>query len=76
MFQELLWKIYFFYAFDDPLIVRMGMGMEPGHPFTPTKKLKGAPAFRVAAKFNKRLLDQDNLWKLFRDFEFVPFVIK
>ena len=70
--KELLWKVYFFYAFDDPLITRI----EPSHQCTPTKKLKAVPVLRVTAKLNKRLLDQDNLWKLFRDFEFVPFVIK
>ena len=72
MLKDLLWKIYAFYASEAPLLT----SMEPVHPSTPTKKLKCTPDFRVAAKFNKKLLEQDSLWQLFRDFEFVPFVIK
>jgi hypothetical protein len=69
----LLWKIYVFYAFNAALIRRLEFSPPSGKP-----RLKPAPApvFRSAAKYEKKLLSQDDLWQLFKDFEFVPFVVK
>ena len=38
--------------------------------------MKNIPIFRSAAKYEKRLLHQDDLWKMIKDFGFVPTIIK
>lgn len=39
-------------------------------------RLKKIPIFRSVAKYEKKLLIQDDLWQLFKDFGFVPIVVK
>jgi hypothetical protein len=70
----LLWKIYIFYAFNAALIRRLELGTQQGR--SAVSRLKPAPIFRSLAKYEKELLNQDDLWQLFKDFEFVPFVVK
>ena len=72
--QGLLWKIFIFYAFNAPLIRRPELGASPQK--KGINRIKIAPVFKSAAKYEKKLLNQTDLWQLFKDFEFVPFVVK
>ena len=68
-----MWKIFIFYAYNAALIRRLELGSPSGKgAVRPT----GAPVFKAAAKYEKKLLKEDDLWQLFKDFEFVPFVVK
>ena len=67
--EDLLWKIYVFYAFN------AGALRKQDGPLSSLVKLKPAPVFRSAAKYEKRLLHQDDLWKMMKDFDFVPTIV-
>ena len=70
--EDLLWKIYIFYSFNAAAL-RKQDGTNP--PLRSFVKLKPAPVFHSAAKYEKRLLHQDDLWKMMKDFDFVPTIV-
>jgi hypothetical protein len=70
--ESLLWKIYIFYAFNAAVIRRLTLGLPP---LKGSMHLKSAPIFYSAAKYEKKLLEEGDLWQLFKDFDFVPIVV-
>ena len=71
--EDLLWKIFVFYAYNAAALPPASRGGVPAaHPLV---RLKSAPVFRSAAKYEKRLLHQDDLWKMMKDFDFVPTIV-
>ena len=67
--EALLWKIYIFYAFNSSALRKFESSSQS------FVKLKPAPVFRSAAKYEKRLLHQDDLWKMMKHFDFVPTIV-
>ena len=67
--EGLLWKIYVFYAYNAAALKKLD------GPALRLVKIKPAPVFRSAAKYEKRLLQQDDLWKMMKDFDFVPTIV-
>ena len=69
--EGLLWKVFIFYAFNAAALRKT----DASTTLRPLVKLKSAPIFRSAAKYEKRLLHQDDLWKMMKDFDFVPTIV-
>ena len=82
--DELLWKTYVCYAFNAALIRELeaptptnALNNKPT-PLSHTKrlaKMKSPPVYRSAAKYEKRLLRQDDFWAMCNDFGLVPSLI-
>ena len=82
--DELLWKTYVCYAFNAALIRELeaptptnALSGKPT-PLSHTKrlaKMKSPPVYRSAAKYEKRLLRQDDFWAMCNDFGLVPSLI-
>ena len=70
--ENLLWLVYLFYSFNAAYFKDSTLGQAT--PSKPTK-LKPMPVFKTAAKYEKRLLHQDDLWQLLNDFALVPAVV-
>lgn len=89
--EELLWKIFIFYAFNSALLRELIAVKHAQYTSTDEKLKNGkinekindrineigkAPVFRSLAKYEKKLLDEDDLWQLLNDFDLVPAIIK
>jgi hypothetical protein len=74
--EILLWKIFIFYAYNATLLKKTD---SPSRKCSPTDKsvdrIKTSPVFRTAAKYEKKIMNQDDLWQLFKDFDFIPIVV-
>jgi DNA-binding transcriptional MerR regulator len=89
--EELLWKIFIFYAFNSALLSELITEKHAQYTSMEEKlkneqinekindrinQIKKVPVFKSIAKYEKKLLDGDDLWQLLNDFDLVPSIIK
>ena len=70
--EPLLWSAYLFYSYNSAYF-RDGAGGV----ITPAKtsKLRPMPVFKTSARYEKKLLNQDDLWAMLNDFGLVPAIV-
>lgn len=74
--ETLLWKIFIFYAYHAAILRKIDSPSRKNSP--PSRNVdrtKTSPVFRTAAKYEKNIMHQDDLWQLFKDFDFIPIVV-
>lgn len=74
--ETLLWRIFIFYAYHAAILGKIDSPSRKKSP--PSRNLdrtKTTPVFRTAAKYEKKIMHQDDLWQLFKDFDFIPIVV-
>jgi hypothetical protein len=68
--KNLMWKIFVFYSYNAALLSTDKKAAE--HKNMDVK----VPVFRSVAKYEKKLLEETDLWQMMDDFHLVPVIIK